>query len=786
MKFCSHCNEAAPIPISIPENPAMVFCCQGCLTVYNIIHQKGLDAYYTIKQESGIFRRRAPVESVDGYFSYIDDPAFLSEYTYKNGHGERVMEFYLEGVHCLACLWLIEKIGETIPGILNIKLEMNRSVAIVTGASEARFGQVALEFNHLGYRPHPLKRNQESLERKKKEERAMLTRIGIAGASSGNIMLYAVSLYGGATTSEFIHLFHSLTVFFAFPVLVYCSYPFYKNAWQALKNKTVNIDVPISLALIVGGIAGYTHYFQGIELNYFDSLTALVFLLLLSRYFLMKIQEKGLSTNDLQFSHLSESALKASTEAMDDFTPIHIENIKPGDRLKIAAGETIPADGRVLRGSSTVNNSLLTGESQPVDITIGSEIYSGAMNLNSEIIIEVDKTRDDTKLGKILKTVEQGWSLKSPVAQLTNKIAKIFVIVVCVLSAVLFLWLLPTKGLEAAFAAAITLLIVTCPCALAIAVPLSFYRSLSRAATNGLIIKSDEAIEKLAKVKNVFLDKTGTITYGKMQVDSFQINSQTSAEDIYNIIYSLEQGSQHPVAKALLNFLAKGNRELTMLKLENYRETLGRGVEATIDGSQYQIVHQKVYKNGRVIAEFTLSDALREDSAKIIRELKDMGLKVHVLSGDKTEIVQKISMQAGLNHQEIFGDLSPEDKAQLIKSKEATIMVGDGANDAIAFKHADIGVAVLGAMDISLKACDVYLTAPGLAPLRDLIILSQETMKVIKRNLVLSLLYNSLSVVATFLGIISPLVAAIIMPVSSLTVAVSTLVGTKKLRTLWK
>jgi heavy metal translocating P-type ATPase len=784
MNICTHCHEAAPLPLTIKEDTSLVFCCQGCLTVYNILHQKGLEAYYAIKQDAGIFKRRAPVEITETNYSYLDDTAFTKDYSYENGLGEKVMEFYLEGIHCLACLWLVEKISEQIPGIKCIKLEMNRSVAIVTATQSAQFAKVAAEFNQIGYKPHPLKNNKTGILEKKKAERAMLIRIGIAGASSGNIMLYAISLYGGAT-NEFIHLFHSLTVFFAFPVLVYSAFPFYKNACLALKTKKINIDVPISLALLMGAVAGYTNYFKGIEENYFDSLTALVFLLLLSRYFLTKIQEKGLSTNDLQFSHMSESVMKSTDDELVNFISIPNDRINIGDRLKISIQQTVPADGRIIRGKSTVNNALLTGESLPATVNSGDCVFSGALNLSSEFILEVENIKEQTKLGKILKSVEQGWSLRSPVAQLTNKIAKFFVSVVCLLSVVLFVSLYLTKGFGPAFSSAITLLIVTCPCALAIATPLAFYRSLSQAASNGIIIKSDEALEKISKIENIFLDKTGTLTHGKLQVLFFKLYQETKFP-LYDVIYSLEKNSVHPVAVALKSYIERNQNEVNFLELTETKEILGVGVSAVIGGNLYEIKEQKIFENGLITAEFTLNDTVREDSKFVIDDLKKMKLKIHVLTGDKRHIALAIAENVGLDANEVHSNLGPEDKSDFIKKFKSTMMIGDGANDAIAFKQADVGVAVLGAMDLSLKASDVYLTTPGLVPVRELIILSRETMRVVKRNLVLSLLYNSLSVIATFLGLITPLMAAIIMPLSSLTVVISCLIGTKQLRGLWK
>ena len=784
MNTCSHCHEPANAPLLVEENPSLLFCCQGCLTVYNILHQKGLDAYYTIKNDTGFFKKRAPVEVTVSDYSYFDDPVFNKDYIEENNASEKVLEVYLEGIHCLACLWLIENLGKTIPNVKDIKLEMNRSVAIVTINPDGKFSPVLKEFNLIGYKPHPLKKNQNTMDLKRKEERSMLLKIGIAGASSGNIMLYAISLYGGAT-HEFIHLFHSLTVVFAVPVLTYCSYPFYESAYKSLKAKSINIDVPISLALLVGSFSGFISYFLGGEDNYFDSLTALVFLLLLSRYALFKIQEKGISTNDLQFAHTTESAFKAIDDNLEEFVTVPVHHLNIGDRVKVKVNDLIPADGKIVRGQSKINNSLLTGESQPLEVREGEDVYSGAINLGHDFIMQVEVTGQQTKLGKILKTVEQGWSLKSPVAQLTNTIAKLFVVVICFLSVVLFMIRLPGSGINSAFLSAMTLLIVTCPCALAIATPLAFYRSLSKAAQNGIIIKSDEALEKIAQVENIFIDKTGTITHGQPHINSFTITENTK-HDIFDVVFNLEANSMHPTAKALMRFVEKSGNKLNRLAISNYREILGVGIEGQIDGINYAIKENKIFAESKVIAHFSLNDSVRSDSLPTLVELKKMKLNLKMLSGDSKAITERIGIQNGFHLSEIYSHCTPESKAAIIADHKKTLMIGDGANDAIAFKHADVGVAVLGAMDISLKACDVYLTNPGLVPLRNLIVLSQETMKVIKRNLVLSLLYNSLSVIATFAGVISPLVAAIIMPVSSLTVAVSVLIGTKKLRTLWK
>ena len=784
MKSCVHCDEIA-ITAFFNEDDVeklQAFCCYGCLTVYNIIHQKGLESYYDIKKQSGLYKRRSPVEIKGSQFQFLDDPEFLAEYSYLSAYSEKTMEFYLEGIHCLACLWLIEKLPEFLPSVVSSKLDLERSVATVVLKENGKFSEVGREFNNLGYRPHPLRKNQDAASLKVKEERLALIRIGVAGAAAGNIMIYAVSLYGGAE-DNFAQLFNSLTVAFAVPVFTFSAFPFYQNAWNALKNKTLSIDIPISLALIVGGVMGVFNLVHGIPENYFDSLTTLVFLLLMSRYFLQKIQEKGLSAQDLHFFYQSESVLKADELNPSEFKEIHPKFIKVNDLLKIRPGEFIPADGVVINGSSNLNNSLLTGESLPVKVFIGQKVFSGTQNIDHDLVIKAEKTQEQTRLGSILKDVENGWAHRSHIVDLTSKVSKYFTLAVFVLSIILFVYIYQTGNTKFALEQAITLLIVTCPCALALATPLTFTRALSKASEQGIIIKSDEVIEKMAKIKNIFLDKTGTITHGKLQITDFSVLQEPMVR-IEDVIYNLEKNSQHPVATALREYVKPSHCRPFIVP--DHLEILGKGVSGTIENNFYEINRDGIFENSIKIATFLIEDTIRSDSKKALKDIHQHGINVQVLSGDHSAAVAKIAAAINLPASNALSSLSPEDKSQLIKSTPMSMMVGDGANDAIALTSADVGVAVLGAMDISLRAADVYLTTPGLAPVEKLITLSEETMKVIHRNLVLSLAYNSLSVTAAFMGLINPLVAAIIMPLSSLTVLISTVVGTKKLRSLWK
>jgi heavy metal-(Cd/Co/Hg/Pb/Zn)-translocating P-type ATPase len=778
---CVHCDEQALRPLYLPEDGErkLPFCCQGCLTVYGVLKDLSLSSYYDIKNASVSFKRRSPVKTTENTYSYLDDHKFLTDHCYRDQNGNQVMDFYLEGIHCLACLWLIEKLPQILPGVLHSKLDLEKSVASVSISDQGIFSLVARELDQLGYRPHALDRNEDSRLLKQKEERSFLMRLGVAGAAAGNIMIYSFSLYAGAS-DETAKIFNGLTVLLAIPVFTYSALPFYQSAWTSLKNKTISIDIPISMALLIGGMMGVRGFILNFEENYFDSLTALVFLLLLSRYFLRKIQDRGLSARDLHYFYQNESVLRQTDGGFED---THTQYLKAGDVIKVRPDEFIPVDGNVIFGDSLLNNSLLTGESLPDHVKAGHRVFSGAQNLGADLLIEVEKISRDTRLGKILRHVEQGWAMRSRTVDLTSTVAKYFTIAVIALAAVLFLSLYTEKGMAFALTRALTLLIVTCPCALAISVPLTFHRSLTLAAQNGCIVKSDEVFEKMNQAKKIFLDKTGTITLGQLEVTEMKeiLSPEISLNDI---IFSLEEKSRHPVARALMEFAVKQNGK--KLPVSDFREIPGKGVEGRIAAGFYSIAERVIRENGVVVANFVVKDGVRKDSADMISRFEKKNLEVALLSGDRAEVVVPMAAEVGISPAKSFSSISPEDKVRIIKQSSHSVMVGDGANDAMAIEAADVGIAVSGAMDISLRAADVYLTTPGLSGVENLFILSQETMKVVKRNLILSLVYNTVSVFFVFSGVISPLVAAVVMPVSSLTVLLSTLLGTGKMRSLWK
>lgn len=787
---CVHCDEPVLVAYyndKIDPQKKMPFCCAGCLTVFDVLSEKGLDEYYQIKKISGLIRRRSPVNLTHESYGFIDSQDFINEYSYLNAQNLPTMQFYVEGVHCLACLWLIEKLPSLVPETIYAKLDIEKSVVTVSITNKGQFSQIAQELRLLGYRPHAINNNQDAYFYKQKEERLFLLRIGVAGAGASNAMLYAISNYAGAT-SDYSTLFHWLTLLFAIPVMSFSAYPFYKNAWNSLRTKTLSIDIPICLSLILGICFGLWSLLNNSFENYFDSLSSLVFLLLISRYFLKKIQDRALSSKDLHFFYQTESVSKKILD--NKWESIHPKYIAVNDIIRINKGDFFPADCILLEDKTYVNQSLLTGEFIPVLKNNLDEVYSGTQNISQDVVVQVKKIKTDTKLGKILKEVESGWTSRAPILNLTDRISHFFILVVCILAALVFLKFYHQGKWHQGLEQAITLLIITCPCALALAVPLSFTKALNDAARNGIIVKNDIAIQKLSEIKSLYFDKTGTLTFGEVEITNMNIrkmnsNNKINLNDLANIVLTLENHSKHPYALALVEW-AKKNGGKILNGLEEFNEIPGIGVFGSIDNQKYSITKDGIGQGDLIIATFDVQEILKPDSIQEIKNLKELNLNLNILSGDSSKNVLKVSRLVGLTEQNTFFEKSPEEKSEIIKNSKFSMMVGDGANDAIAFSNAHVGVAVLGSMDLALRAADVYLSVPGLSSIRKLIILGRETMLVIKRNLFLSLLYNLISVVFAFHGLINPLLAAIIMPISSLSVSLSTIVGTKKLRALWK
>ncbi len=784
---CTHCGIAIiDRDKAVFSNNADAFCCWGCETVYTILKKGNF---------SLINRPSACLPEYD----FLDTYSFLKDYSVSVDN-KKSMRFFVEGVQCTACLWIIDQIPDWVPQVENAHLNMSQNTLLVSLKEPGYFGKVASVLSALGYKAYPIKSLDEAKYFQKRENHQQLMRLGVAAACSGNIMLFSFSLYSGLK-GQMAGLFGYLNLAFFLPILFYCAQPFYKNLWRSLKAGRPSIDLPIVAAVIIGFALSLLNLIQGNEDFYFDSLSILIFLLLASRYLLSRTQQAFINSSYMQTFIDSQACQRWNSESNGyDTIPARLLNVD--DKVLIKEGERVPADGIVLNEWVNINPSILTGESLPQKLFKDSVIYAGTQVVAGYAKIVVKHTAGNSRIGQILKKVEEQIYNKTPLISLTDKAAQYFSIFILIAGALFFSFYM-NVDLAEAVKRTLALIILACPCALAFATPLTQSLSLKKASKKGYLIKNAESLEKLNYVKNAFFDKTGTLTQGQFEFLKWESPHQEEAgnfspdQEFLNAIYSIEVYSQHPIARALVKHLE--GECVKKLPVHSLAEIPGSGISGTIDNDYYKIVSAlpddndkddsdiissltALYKNEKLIAYACLGDRLHSDAKQTIAQLNNMGIKTHILSGDTSIPVSSVAKKLQIANEQFSSNLVPEKKNEIIKNFPNSLMVGDGANDSLAMSADTVSIAVQGSVESCLVAADIYVTRKGVSPVKDLILLSKNTFDVIKRNLVFSFVYNFAGGLAALLGYISPLTAAILMPVSSLVVLSSSVLGTKFLR----
>lgn len=768
--ICEHCGQPS----------AARFCCNGCEAVSSYIKECRLEDFYRLKGSDLL----APANEAEVLApSYLDQPLVRAHYLV----APNTIEFFVQGLQCAACVWLLEKIPDVSKGsVAAVKVDAARNTVLVTLAEDSRFGDFLKIPSRLGFKLRPLRKGESLIDVRRQEGRRELLRLAVTFVAMGNIMMFSAGVYFGADPS-IARFFSWLSLALFIPVISFGAAPLWAATVSALRLRRPSVELPVVLALVAGTALSLFQILQGRNETYFDSMSALIFLLLAGRFLVRRLQDKFFehqsATNRLDVPF---ARLLAGAEVLP------VSSVKVDDLLLIFKQEKLPADCVVVEGEGWVDQSLLTGEPLPRRLAPGEEVFAGTLLVEGRLVAKVLRPLPLSRLALIQESASQAALSKGVVHHHLEVWSQNFSWVVLSMAALLCGYGAISSQSDF-YLRALALLIVACPCAIALAAPLIYSMSLRSLAQKGVFISNVDVFSKIPGLQNIVFDKTGTLTAGRLRV--VDIQGELSVED-QAIVAVLESGSSHPIARSLCHHFSKVSfARPTLSKLEIL---LGQGVQGEMDGVLYSLTKSKSHlpqdfgdvqiwidyrKNGRLQAQICLSDSLRPESTSVIRQAKEWGLDCWILSGDRQANVRSVARTLHIPEAHAIGDLSPEQKAELIQNLPAAMMVGDGFNDSTAIAKSAVGVVVGGALEKAMDVGDVFLSSESLQELPSLWPTAHNIEVSLGRIKKFSIAYNLGSGTLAVLGLASPLIAAILMPSASVLLI---LISTHSMRKIWK
>ncbi|MFP7359435.1 heavy metal translocating P-type ATPase [Kurthia gibsonii] len=711
----------------------------------------------------------------------------------------------IQGMTCAACANRIERGLNKMDGIeANINLALETGKVVIHNDMSAE--DVIQKIQSLGYDAVVHQDEQEGTDYKQKEIKRKTTQLIVSIIFSLPLLWTMVAHFSFTSHLYVPELFMNPYVQWGLATVVQfgIGWQFYKGAYFALRNKSANMDVLI----VLGTSAAYFYSVyvvlrneaaieQGQMLDlYFETSAVLITLILLGKVF--EARAKGHSSDAIK-KLLNLQPKTAFIEKDGELLEVPAKEVQVGDILVIRPGASIPVDGEVVSGSSAVDESMLTGESLPVDKTSGSNVFAATVNSNGTLRIKATNTGNKTVLSNIIKIVEEAQGSKAPIQRLADQISGIFVPIVigiAILTFIITLWVVGTSFITA-LEHTIAVLVIACPCALGLATPTSIMAGSGRAAEMGVLFKTAEALEQTRTIDTIVFDKTGTITKGQPVVTNFYVNRSHDEEEVMQLIASAEKASEHPLAQAIVHYVEK---TMKVQAATDFQAISGHGIEATIEGKQVIVGNQRLLENrmitihdienfdeqgktimygainGQHVATIAVADEVKETSKQAMAELHALGIKTVMLTGDREAVAQAIAKEVGID--EVVSDVLPAGKANEIKrlQKDGKVaMVGDGINDAPALATADIGIAMGTGTDVAIEAADITIMQGDLMRVVQAVKMSRATVRNIKQNLFWALAYNSIGIPIAAIGLLAPWVAGAAMAFSSVSVVLNAL-----------
>lgn len=769
------------------------FCCFACQTVCETIHNAGLESFYlkTPQDES-----LAPPPELSSELDSYDLDDIQADYVDSLGD-TRTIDLLVEGIHCAACVWLIEHALAKQEAVISAQVNLTtKRLHLHWDNRISALSALLKALGKIGYAAIPFDKEiaEGALAR---QHRGLLYRMAFAGFAMMNLMWITIALYSGADEGEFKNWFHWISFIIATPTLFYAGYPFLRNALLGLRHRYLTMDLPIAIgAMTTYSYSSYVTFTGSVVGHvYFDTVVNFLFIILVGRY-LEAISKKNALSATTRLLELQPKLATIVVDGQAQVVPIRSVNI--ADTVLVKPGEQIPVDGVIIEGQSAVDESMLTGESLPVVKTVGDHVVAGSINREGAFSVEVRHVLRNTALAKIVALMEKAQASKAPVQCTADKVVPWFVVITLSLSAITFIYW-NQFGFEQALLAATSVLIITCPCAFGLATPMSVAVATGVGADRGILIKHGAALESLSKITHFVFDKTGTLTEGQLKLITIKPLAKLSEQDLLKLAASVEFQSEHSLAKAIL--IEANEKKLELMPVTHFISSPGQGVEAECNGKQVQIGTIVWLKNSGVefnsgwekevltlesqgtscifmcieqqlVGLFGFADKLRDDAVDMILNLQKQGIKTTVLSGDRLSVVKAITK--GLGSIDRYAEVLPKDKAEAIQrlqqQGDLVAMVGDGVNDAPALIQADVGISLASATDVSIESADIILSYNELYKVSDAQQLARRTLLTVKQNIVLSIGYNVLMIPLAMMALVNPLIAALTMPISSLLV----------------
>lgn len=817
--LCFHCK--LPLPktgiVTVTINGAEHhFCCIGCRAVCEAIYQAGLEGFYSRTPDGSPL---APPPDLPKDILLYDLDEVQEEYVPELTQ-QREISLLVEGIHCAACVWLIEQGLQATPGIIEAAVNLSgKRLRVKWDNQRVKLSHIIQRLGQIGYAALPFdpEAAEGALER---QNRALLYRMAFAGFAMMNLLWISIALYSGADKGEFRTLFHWIGFIIATPTLLYSGFPFFKGAWAGLRNLHPGMDLPIAIGASITYL--YSVY---VTLSaslvgevYYDTVVNFLFVILVGRY-LEAISKRQAVASTQRLLDLQPRVATVLHDGKERVTPIRV--VKPGEVVLIRPGDKVPVDGVVIAGASALDEAMLTGESEPVHKTLGSRVSAGTINGSGMLQVRVEELLKDTALGRIIRLVEDAQASKAPIQCVADRIVPWFVVITIGLSLLTFLWWWQTD-FELALMAATAVLIITCPCAFGLATPMSIAVASGLGARYGVLVKNGAVLESLSGIDHFVFDKTGTLTEGHMGVVGIYtehvawdgvIEPEPAIMEILSDLSAVERFSEHPIAAAILACAEESGVDLTARKATGFENQPGYGIKANVDGrrvlagttrwlDRHDVVRREDFEStaqelgargigslrcaidGREVAVIALEDRVRADAPALVQSLKRQAMRLTLLSGDRRHTAEAIAQRVG--GMEVIAEVLPEDKdrviAQLQQGGHRVAMVGDGVNDAPALVRADVGIAMGSGTDVSIASADIVLMSSELQKVHLASALSRRTLRTIRQNIAISITYNLIMVPLAMAAVVTPLVAAISMPISSLLV----IGNAARIRTLFK